>query len=78
MTETEFECEKTLQILELKQGRRMSPSERVTAKAIFYFAKGIELKQTVESKQRHRNYLSGVFEAVRDYHKSRKIKITKF
>ena len=72
LDETEFQFQKVKQILELKQGRRMSLDETLLAKAVFYFAKGCELKQKLEPKQRRRNYLNGIFKAVRDYHKSRK------
>jgi len=74
MNETEFEFQKVKQILELKQGHRMSPGERVTAKAIFYFAKGVELKQKLEPKKRRKNFLSGVFQAVRDFSRKSKHK----
>jgi hypothetical protein len=67
MTEQEFEFEKCRQIIELEQGRRMSPTEAIFARAVYDYCISHELKQTQQQEHRQR-----IFQAVGNFQRGKR------
>jgi len=67
MIEPEFEFNKCKQVIELRQGRRMSSGETVIARAVFDYCSSRGTEQTQQQEYRQR-----VFQAVQNYHRGKK------
>jgi hypothetical protein len=53
--------------IEAEQRAPLEPAEEIECKALFYFSKGVRLKNELELEHKQRQTWQGVIQAVRDY-----------
>jgi hypothetical protein len=63
----EVEFEKAKRIIEVKQGTPLEPADEIVVKGLYYFGRGIKLKNQLEQEQRQQQTRRGVIQALRDY-----------